>query len=238
MWQLTTEYVGRCRSVRTTVIDVAIYVFPPERVTSITVPTASIPDPVPAYPTACERQVLVEWSANVPDTDFDHFMISGGDAPVTAPTTATSATITITVGPNEGYATRWVDVFTVDVAGNISCNSIDGSKLCTVLSCPDNEEKPSWFTTTKKREIVMSQPSVYPQPAQEEVTIEIDAGGLSNREIVLYDAIGRAYHVDQYVNISAGKIRTTLSVRYVPPGAYSTTIVTDKGVFTIPIFIY
>jgi len=213
-------------------------IIPPARVTSTTVPTTEIPNPVVAYNYSCTTTILIEWAATVADADFDHFLITGGDAPVTAATTATSASINITVIANEGYATRLINVFSVDVSGNVSCNSVDGVKECSVLSCPDTQQKMSFGSTQEPVQEAALSPTVYPQPTREEVTIEVEGTIPTAQDYELSDAMGRGYLVTHRSTNSNGKASIHLRLNGLPCGVYSTSIITTQGIIRVPVIIY
>lgn len=219
-------------------------IIPPARVTSTTVPTTEIPDTVVAYPTPCTHTIVIDWSASIPETDFDHFLITGGDVPVTAPATATSATITITVAGNEGYASRWVDVYTVDASGNTSCNSIDGSKLCSVLSCPNNASKQAFQSLaqpgTSPKPIAIQR--VYPQPARDRVTIDLT--GLRHlTSLALLDALGNHFQLPYTTSMvssdsSDSSLHVSLDITGMAPGLYNVVLTVNHGWHALPIIIY
>ena len=219
-------------------------IIPPSRIAETTVPTTTIPNPTVAYGTPCERGVLVEWTP-VSETDVDHYLITGGDEPVTAPSTASSASITITVGANEGYTSRWVDVFTVDASGNVSCTALDGTKQCTVLSCPGNASKPAWqpVRQTSNKQPVPTVVNIYPQPAREQVTLEISGMRNPTIGVVVYDALGGSHLITHSTSkvsqdAIANTLRITLDVTGLAAGMYSVVLQAEHSVHTLPILIY
>lgn len=212
-------------------------IIPPARVTSITVPSSVVPDLVIAWPTPCTTIRLIQWNATIPDADFDHFLITGGDVPVTAPATAASANIAITTAANEARAKRLINVYTVDVVGNVSCNSLDGTKVSIALSCDNTQQSKSSLTPAVSiGQQVMVIPSVYPQPTRDVVTIRIPGDKFSG--FVITDVAGQCHPQPGSVTLSDGAVELQIIVQSLPPGVYCVAVATERGKSIVPIYVH
>jgi hypothetical protein len=152
-------------------------IIPPARIGTTSVPTSVPPNTLVVNENACTSTFTVSWSANVADPDLDHYFITGGDVPITAPATATSADIDVTVAPQEGSAARNVDVYSVDTQGNVSCNQIDGTKILVAYGWNSALEKrviQNRDGTFKRNAEALTFVNAWPSPCVDLYSVELD----------------------------------------------------------------
>lgn len=154
--------------------------------------------------------VNIAWTASVTDPDFDHYLITGGDNNVTAPTSANTQDIHISIPPNSGYVDRTVNVYTVDVSGNISCNAETGSISVRACATIETEQKRGHSTVSlEDAPTAETCVSVWPHPFMNQLNMLL-TGKHHVIGVNIADEAGRL--VDCKVNVTNGFYNTQIQI--------------------------
>ncbi|MBI2793709.1 MAG: hypothetical protein HYX66_03545 [Ignavibacteria bacterium] len=213
-------------------------IIPPARIATTSVPNSNPPNPLVVNENACTSNFTVSWSANVTDPDLDHYLITGGDVPITAPATATSANISITVAPQEGSASRNINIYSVDTQGNVSCNQLDGTKILVAYGWNSPLEKrliQNRDGNIKRNAAALTFVNAWPSPCVDLYSVELDGRVEGEMCAYVYSIDGDLSRIESDVQNQESSAVVQLRVTELASGFHVVQLISANCHIAIPL---